>query len=459
VFLCLVIPLGLVFVFLTPPGDVPDEGAHLLRADALLYGEFVGHRQISTAPDGHTVIAAGVAADPVVAWVATGWPGPAPAWLVVARPAFRWSAHPMFLSIDGLSVYFPLYYIAPAIGLAAAKFLRITPYDAISLARLMGFCLYAVLGLLTLATARYGRAVLFVVLAMPMTLFLGASVNPDGGLIATTCLGFACLTAGRRAAAAACIAALILVKPPYALLSLALLFPLPPLAQFWSARRALLQRFGLVILAVLPGLIWFIWTIAAVSGPEERPAYHAGPLWPGSAAVIFHAIAPAAQLQSVLAHPLAFLRIFVAATFGVWRGLAVETIGVLGYQDVQLPRRLYQLWAVAAAAALLSELPEGPRGRNSVATAALALTAAAGTVLLIWLSQYLNWTNVGEADIIGPSGRYLVPILPIFIFLVPRLPFPGAWGLSAAGVWLPALAALVSLAILPAWFVYHGHLT
>jgi len=459
VFLCLVIPLGLVFVFLSPPGDAPDEAAHLLRADALLYGEIVGHRQVSIAPDGHKVVAAGMTADPVVAWVASGWPAPTPAWLVAARPALRWSAHPMFVAIDPLAVYFPIYYIAPAIGLAAGKFLRERPLDADVLARLFNFSTYAVLGLLTLATARFGRAILFVVLALPMTLYLAASVNPDGALIATTCLGFACLSAGRRAAASLCLAAVILVKPPYALLALALLFPLPPLAQFWAARRALLHRAGLVILAVLPGLVWFIWTMAAVAAPVDRPAYHPGPLWPGNPATIFYTVVPAAQLQSVLAHPLDFMRLFVAATFGVWRPLVLETIGMLGYQDVPLPDRLYWLWAAAGAAALISELPEGPRGRTSAATAIFALAAAAGTVLLIWFSQYLNWTNVGAPYIVGPSGRYLLPILPIFIFLVPRLPFPGASSLRAAGIWLPALAALVSLAILPAWFVYHGDIT
>jgi hypothetical protein len=438
---------------------VPDEGAHLLRAEALLHGEIVGHRQISTAADGHIVVAAGVVADPAVAWVSSGWPGPAPAWLVAARPVLRWSAHPMFVQIDPLAVYFPLYYIAPAIGLAAGKLLRQLPYDTVRLARLLNFCTYAVLGLLTMATARFGRAILFVVLAMPTTLFLAASANPDGGLIATACLGFALLTGGRRGAAALCFAAIILVKPPYALLALALQFPLPPLAQFWAARRVLRQRAGLVLLAVLPGLVWFIWTMAAVAAPVDRPAYHPGPMWPGNASMVFHTVVPAAQLQSVMAHPLGFMRLFIAATFGIWRALAVETVGILGDQDVALPYRLYWLWAAAGAAALLAELPEGPRGRISAATAALALATAAATVLLIWLSQYLNWTNVGAAEILGPSGRYLLPILPIFIFIVPRLVFPGAWALRGAGVWFPALAALVSLAILPGWFVFHGHLT
>jgi hypothetical protein len=294
---------------------------------------------------------------------------------------------------------------------------------------------------------------------MPTTVFLGASTNPDGALIATTCLGFALLSAGRRRAAAFCLAALILVKPPYAPMALALLFPLPPRAALWASRGALLRRFGLASLAVLPGLIWFVWTMAAVAGPEGRPAYHPGSMWPGNPATVFYAVAPAAQLQSVIAHPLGFLSMFVTGTLGAWRLLAQQTIGAIGLQDVFLPGRLYLLWAVSAAAAFLSEIPAGPPGRTTPLTASLALFACAATVFLIWLSQYLNWTNVGEVYIIGPSGRYLLPVLPLLIFTIPRWTFSGAWALRPAGIWLPALVALADLALLPGWFAHTGHIT
>jgi hypothetical protein len=436
---------------------VPDEGGHLLRAEALMHGQIVGRRQLSVSVDGHPIIVAGVVADPAPLWAASGWPAPAPDWVLLLGERLNWTRHPIFIQNDPLAVYFPLYYIAPAIGLAIGEHIRERPYDAIFLARLLNFFTYTGLGLLTLGTARFGRAVLFVVLAMPMTVYLAASVNPDGALIATACLGFSLLTAGRRRAAGLCFAAVILVKPPYALLALALLIPLPPLAQLWAARRALLQRFGLALLAILPGLLWFVWTMAAVSAPQDRADYHPGPMWPGNPARVFDAVAPAAQLQSVIAHPLGFLHMFVAASFGSWRILARGAIGLLGYQDVFLPVRLYILWGVAAVAAVLSEIPVGPRGRTTVLNAGFATAIGAATVLLVWLSQYLVWTNVGTPAILGPAGRYLLPILPLAIFVIPRLMFPGA-GALRAGIWLPVLAALVSLAILPGWFAHHLHL-
>jgi hypothetical protein len=458
-FLYLVIPLGLVFVYLTPPGDVPDEGGHLQRAEAMLHGEFVGQRRVTVSPYGHTMPAAGTVSDPAVIWASSGWPAPAPAWVVPLGEHIDWAGKIVFIQNDPLAVYFPLYYIAPAIGLAIGKRFRDRPYDAIFIARLLNFATYALLGLLTLTMAKFGHAVLFVILAMPMTLYLAASANPDGALIATSCLGFALLTASRRRAAAFCLAAVILVKPPYALLALAILFPVPSFARFWAERRPLPRRLGLAILTVLPGLIWFIWTSATVAAAQCRPAYHPGPMWPGNPATVFYAVAPAAQLQSVIAHPIGFLHMFAAATLGSWRLLAQETIGLIGYQDVFLPGRLYVLWGLAAAMALLSEIAAGPIGRTTSITSIFALADCAATVLLVWLSQYLVWTDVGTPSIQGPAGRYLLPILPLLIFVLPRLTFPGAALLRGTGTALPILAALVDLAFLPGWFAHHVQYT
>jgi uncharacterized membrane protein len=457
-FLYLVIPLGLVFVFLTPPGYVPDEGGHLVRIDAILHGEFAGHREVTIAPDGHAVEAAGEFGDPALVGATLGWPPPAPAWVLPVREQFNWTPHPVFINNFQLSVYFPLYYIAPAIGLAAGKLLGERPYEAIFLARLCSFCIYALLGLLALRTARFGRGILFFVLAMPMTVYLAASTNPDGGLIPTTCLGFALLTAGRRRAAALCLAALILVKPPYALMALALLLPLPRVEDLWPERKALLKHTGLAVITVLPSVIWFIWTTAYVSVPVVRPAYLPGPMWPGSPATVFDAVAPAAQLQSVIAHPLGFLGIVVTETLGSWNLLAREMIGMLGCQNVAIPNWLYVLWGLAGAASLWSEIPVGPAGRITVLTAICALFVCGLTVLLIWLGEYLNWTNVGTPSIQGLEGRYLLPVLPLLIFLIPRWTFPGALPFFRAGIWLPVLAALIDLAILPGWFAHHGQI-
>src|SRR5690242_18127560 len=65
-FVGLALPTCIILALLTPPGQVADEPAHILRAAALLQGEFVGHRVVRQNPDGTARVDAGVDADPVL---------------------------------------------------------------------------------------------------------------------------------------------------------------------------------------------------------------------------------------------------------------------------------------------------------------------------------------------------------------------------------------------------------
>lgn len=453
-FALLVIPLGIFLTFITPAGQVPDETAHIIRAYALAHGEFAGTRQISQTPDGRVTVNSGVDVDPAIIWASYGTVRPITAANFAVKTTMPWTGTSMYVHINPVAVYFPIFYVPSATGIRLAQMLGARPHEAILAARLVSFTVFAFLGLLALAIAQRGRAVMFVALSLPMTMSLGSSCNPDGLLIATTALAIALITRGSLKSAAVCLAAVILVKPPYAILALALLFPV----SFWMAnRRMLFERVLLVTLTILPGALWFIYTMAAVSAPTAHPPYHPGPLWPGNPATMFYATDPAAQLDCIIAHPFGSLRlVWTSVMTNQW--LVRQTIGILGYQTLVLTDGLYRIWMVGIVGAMVADLlADGEPGPALPDILVLILVMIIG-VYLVWISQYLNWTEVGLNTIDGPAGRYLLPLIPILGLALPKIGFRGAWVMRRVAKCLPMLAALCTLLLLPRWLVVQFYL-
>ena len=452
-FLCLVLPLGLVLAMVTPPGQIADEVGHIERATALSEAHVLGRRVTITAPDGTAQLEAGVRADPATA-LATFGPPPNLRKLgtedLARAHQMKWFGEDHFLQIGPLAVYLPLFYLPSAAGLGAARLLGTSPFHAILAGRLAALLAYGALGLAALLLARRGQALLFCTLAVPMAVSLAASFNQDGLLTAASALAAALASRGpedRRArlAAAALICAVATVKLPYLVLGAMLLLPL---GDSWRPFRA---KLGLLGLVALPALAWTGYGMWAIAAPAPWPPYPAGPLWPGPPGTVFAGTNPAAQLRVLAAEPLrAVILPFHTIATDPW--LARETVGVLGWLAIPLPRWLYAVWAVAAGCAIGADGLERSRTAGRWADAVLLLLAALAGVVLIYLSQYLVWTRVGAARIEGPQGRYLLPLLPMLALAVPEIP-PAGRRLRAA-LCVPAVAAaLAGLAVVPGLIV------
>lgn len=463
IFLCLVLPLGLILAVVTPPGGVADEAAHALRAESLGHGEIFGHRAMVRLPDGRVVTAAGVEADPgVLGAMAVTGPGQ---WLTTdrlraARDA-RWAGQRRFAEITPLALYLPVFYLPAAIAMRATELLHGGPAAALLAGRLVNLLIYALLAFAALRTARIGHGLLLCTLAMPMEVSLAASLNQDGLLIATTVLALALLTrsdgpapwrgaVARPLPTAWLLAALLLgltalAKLPYASLLLLLILPI-------EVRGPCLLRMVLAGLIASPAFAWTSFAMAHVSVPwPPLPPYHAGPLWPGSAGRIFLSPDPRAQLQVLLAAPGRIVTLTLRTVVSD-HALPLQLIGVLGFLSLRLPVWLYALWSAAliAGAALDRLHPVLPPPRLRARDALAVLFALTTAVIAITMSQYLTWTRVGETRVLGPSGRYFLPLLPALVLLCPGgIATRQTAVLRGACFLLIAAAALGSLIVVP----------
>jgi len=463
-FVAAALPTCTTLALLTPLGQVADEPAHVLRAASLLHGQWIG-RRASAIEDGKARIRAGLDVDQALLGVQVGFLQPKPTQEDVARARKQdWAGFLEFYPIASVAIYMPAFYGPAAAGMGMAKLAGAGPFVATYAARLANTACFVALGLAALLLARRGHALLFCTLMFPMTVSLAASVNQDGLIIAASVLAAALLTrldlptatgpALPRGAAfwtagllLACIAA---VKPPYAPLLALLLLPLPPVRDWLAFRKPLLLRGAVVAVLLLPGLFWTWLAVSTVATPFSKPPYEPGPLWTGPRPALFDQTDAAAQLGILLADPLRFLSI-PWTTIIHDPALLPSAVGVLGWLTVVLPGALYTLWYTAVPAALLCDLVARRTGarQGSLADLALGIVAFAACVLGIYLSQYLSWTLVGNPAVQGPSGRYLLPILPFLALSLPVFRVRGGGCLRAGLVVVPVAAALAGAAVLP----------
>lgn len=117
------------------------------------------------------------------------------------------------------------------------------------------------------------------------------------------------------------------------------------------------------------------------------------------------------QIEFVKNNPLHFLK----ATFDSLKtphfdGHFESFVGVLGWLTVRLPNVFYFLYSfVLMAGGVLGNLNLKKSQR------ALIIFATIPTVFVIFLYDYITWTPVGAAEILGFQGRYVIPLTVMFL--------------------------------------------
>jgi len=414
----------LLFAFLTPPFQVPDEDAHFLRAEEVSRGQLVGERRYIA--DASRFM--------------TGGDVDSNAMFVVARFAVLKDAPSKRLSEDALvdasgiqwggqttfhknpaSYYPPHLYLPGAFAIMVGKSLGLSIVDTLLLVRVTNGLLATLLAFVALRLAVVGSPLLFFVLLMPMSLFQMTSASQDSLLIGISALTVALLsriwvgtatfsfpTRGQVICLAALIVAASTAKPTHIPLILFLLAPLK------GAQSHKGLRWMCCVLALLVVAGWQLWSMKYLSS-------FAALTWRPT-------IDPSRQLADVLAHPSGFLgAIWHAVTWKAWESPGYieywqEFIGVLhwlwrrGSGGAFFPAYFYGIAVVYMMVATLACALSQTRVTNSQRL--LVATVIGGGIILTFLSMYLVFTDFRGYAVQGVQGRYLIPFSMLLGLLV-----------------------------------------
>jgi hypothetical protein len=412
------LPITMLMAQIMPLGRMPDETAHVIRADSIRHLQLMGRRE--------SAAAAYLLADP--AFLKIGYALPLPpgprhsltAAILAVQKSAGWTS-PEDLMTPNTASYSPIMYLPAAVGLTLGRATRASPYNSWILARFFSAAAFVVIGVLALRAAP--RWWILSVLCLPMTLALASSVSPDAPTVAVLALSLALLERGdRRLLAAALMAAAIAQRPMLLPLSALFLLPLSHGAQ--NAIKLLRLRLREVSIAAVPCLLWLTLaqaraTVEFVRTPEP---YLPGPWWPGDPNVTFATTNGSAQLKVLLAHPLLLVALPLHTMLEEYWFKDKEVIGVLGALELPLPQRLYIFALFGLLAAALADMTNSARKWPRPCDNVFTLAVLSSGVIFTYLIMYLIWTPVGYPKIEGVQGRYALPLLLAGVFALPILP-------------------------------------
>lgn len=338
------------------------------------------------------------------------------------------------------AIYAPMLYGPEVFGVWLGKLARLSIVHSLMLARAAGGLFDVALAMLAIAMAGECAPLLMIMLALPMSLSLFASVSQDGAMLAMAALSVGLLTrlrglAGVDGAANStlfwlclCVALLTIGRPAYAPL---VILPL------------LLPQFSIRIRGLATGAIVFalgFWSICVASFTMINGSLDRG-------------VMPSVQLHALLRHPERILSLAVK-TFAGRQGMEGqsyfhELIGVLGWIDVVLPNWFYRLAGWTLCVAVISTICRRSTLLSKPASGWL-FVAAISACGLIFLLEYLTWSPVEFPFVDGVQGRYFLPIalfLPAFLpsLRLPEFEVPTTL-LRAALLLFPALSIAVTIA-------------
>jgi len=403
---------GLLFLFLTPPLQVPDEPAHFLRAWRISEGNFFADREDNRV-GGWVPLSLEKFSHPYWLAIFPGTPVTVDTLIhsskIVINPQVK-----KFKDFNNTALYSPVCYAPQALGIFICRLFGGNPFYCFYAGRLLAlltwfFCVYAAIKWMP-----FQKWLMVFLALLPMSLYENMSLSAD---VMTNAVSFLFISmvlryaaddlpvSGRRFTSLVAISLLLVsMKSIYGSLLL-LLFTISP--RKYGGLKMFLSKTVAVIL--LSGIVMFVWTILLAPALITYEQYN--PVFRDDLSIVPGADA-GKQMAYIIHHGFYFFKVFFYSVVSAFPMYSRGFVGVFGWLSVPLPDSIIAItWIILFIAAFAdSSLVAFP----SLKTRLILFTTFLLLVLLVFLSQHLIWDPVGGDIISNIQGRYLIPCIPLF---------------------------------------------
>ena len=404
IYIVLSLFFGLILIFFTPPLQSADEPAHFAKACSFAQGHFLSKKLNGIAGDflPESLVDFQSKYDNLFFNTSERTS------FAVIQDSQKIKLNEnkkVFLNQKYHAMYSPVAYIPQGIGVWFFKFFTDSVYWLMIGGKLFSLIFYILLGYYSVKSIPIAKWVCVLILLMPMSLSLGASVSADGVLIAVSILFFSKVLQYALSEDELSLKQLILLSvlslslaliKQSVLLSLFVLFI--PKSKFGN--RAIFKLIAILLPAFLVSFIWskFSYTLFVPMNNSN----------------------PEIQVQFIFAHPFVYLMTLAKTLKAYFLPLIYSSIGILGWLDVFMFPFMY--WVYIAVLGLnLFSMNDSFKNyiQISLFQKLLLFFVVCLNFFVICTIIYVSWAvPYLISPFEGLQGRYFIPlILPFLIFI------------------------------------------
>jgi uncharacterized membrane protein len=444
---------GLAMLIITPPFEAPDEPHHFMRA-----------YQIS---EGHLL--------PTFRDNIGGAELPA-SILVVSAPfdnsrrqrklistediskALRVPLAPndrRYFEFSNTSAYPPLPYVPQALAIAIGRPMGLTALQLMYLARLFNLLTWCGSGYLALSLAPGNRRPLFLLMLMPMSMYLATSMSAD--VVGNSLAILFCVMVWRQVAEPAgekkissrrawlfVLMACGIGLTKFVYLPLTALPLLIPADAFGGRPRKRLVTAGAIAAGVAASVVWSLQTpgLDMVANGVGQNLY------------------PRLQIEFLRQNPSAWLTLPIRTVAHSWKEQLTSFVGEFGWMQAPVSPIVTILYCLALLWACQPHVDD-PAPAPVWKWVAIVPAIVLSSLFALGLTAYLYWNPLGSPDVKGLQGRYLIPLGTAVVMLIARLwrRLPqrsrarrSVWKLEFECVLIAAAANLYGIYVICIWF-------
>lgn len=401
-FLIISMFFGLLYVFILPPFQSVDEGAHFYRTYQISSGQFKAQN--------------------IEGRVGDVLPKSLSDFFNLYKPFIKDidkktninnikrdlklelnEDNKVFTEFVNTALYSPICYVSQLLGVMTAKIFNLPLACMYYLGRLSNLIVYCLLVFSAIRIIPFFKMPMMLLALMPMSLSLAGAYTCDVAVLGFNFLWIAMILKllfntkikDKDIFQLSIMAFLITLTKSYILL-LPLVFLLP-VKSFQSLKKYFASMFIVFASIALACCIYSFSTKGLSLNMGNAGAN------------------PDAQIALIKSQPLFFAGVLIKTFFVKTFRLFITMIGVLGWQDVKLDWTTYIIYPVLIYFSVFADKFEFCLKRWQKII--IILTILIG-VVLTYTSLYIMWTPVGNSLVLGLNGKYFIPlVMPLLLLL------------------------------------------
>jgi len=399
-FIAAYVTLVLMYFVFVPIQSISDEGYHFLRVYTIAHGDVIA--QVSLNDEG-----GGDVPEAVAQFADEGYRN-------LFHNGKRMGDEPLKnLVIEGdtvrpygfsnTAINMPLMYLPQIIGVGLSDIITNRPYVMAYAGRLCNMVAVVLLVILSVKITPSGKGYFKLTAFLPIMMQQTVSLAPDAFITALIMLYLALILRARfdlkgelktkhYAALYVLTIVIVLCKMVYA--PLCLLLFLIPKEKFGKP-----SRYYTAILFFALSVITFVMSWMMVVSRYNMKFYRAD---------------SSMQLRFILDNPLKASGLFADYILDAGRYFTELFGGDIGFLNIPIPSFVALVFIIIAVL-WCGRMERSPKAADYAGRFIPALIVIV-VYMLIGLSEYMGWTKVGASAIFGVSGRYFLPIVPVFLF-------------------------------------------